>query len=61
MLPIIKNIIDNNFYSDSDFQFSKILILSIAYASSIGGIATPIGTIPNAILIGYLKENIHAS
>jgi len=57
MLPIIKNIIDNNFYSDSDFQFSKILILSIAYASSIGGIATPIGTIPNAILIGYLKEN----
>ena len=57
MLPIVKNIIDNNFASNNDAQYSKILILSIAYASSIGGMATPIGTIPNAILVGYLKEN----
>ena len=35
----------------------NFLMLSIAYASSIGGMATPIGTIPNAVMIGFLKEN----
>ena len=57
MLPIVKNIIDNNFKSQEDVNFSKVLLLSIAYASSIGGMATPIGTIPNAVMIGYLREN----
>ena len=57
MLPIVKNILDNNFNTSDDNEFSKFLILSIAYASSIGGMATPIGTIPNAVMIGFLKEN----
>ena len=57
MLPIVKNIIDNNFKSHNDLKFSKILIISVAYSSSIGGMATPIGTIPNAVMIGFLKEN----
>ncbi len=57
MLPIVKNILDSNFNTSDDNEFSKFLILSIAYASSIGGMATPIGTIPNAIMIGFLKEN----
>ena len=36
--------------------FSKILILCIAYSSSIGGMTTPIGTIPNAVMIGFFEE-----
>ncbi|GIR25926.1 MAG: hypothetical protein CM15mP40_05340 [Alphaproteobacteria bacterium] len=58
MLPIVKNILDSNFNTSDDNEFSKFLILSIAYASSIGGMATPIGTIPNAVMIGFLKETI---
>ena len=38
------------------FFFSKILILCVAYSSSIGGMATPIGTIPNAVMIGFFEE-----
>ena len=35
------------------------VLLGIAYSSSIGGIATPIGTGPNGFLIQFLaKENI---
>lgn len=31
------------------------LMLGIAYSATIGGVATPIGTPPNAILLGYLS------
>ena len=57
MLPIVSNILDNNFRKPEDFFFTRILILSIAYASSIGGMATPIGTIPNATMVSFLNEN----
>ncbi|MFL2661865.1 MAG: SLC13 family permease [Alphaproteobacteria bacterium] len=57
MLPIVKNIVDSSFAKLSEIDFSKILLLSIAYSASIGGMATPIGTIPNAVLVGYLNEN----
>ena len=57
MLPIIKFLVDNSSDQRDDEYFSKILILSVAYSSSIGGMMTPIGTIPNAILIGFLNEN----
>ncbi|EIJ42161.1 anion transporter [Beggiatoa alba B18LD] len=33
------------------------LALAIAFGSSIGGIATPIGTPPNLILLGFLESN----
>lgn len=33
------------------------VVLSVAYAASIGGIATPIGTPPNLIAIGFLERN----
>ena len=36
-----------------------MLILCVAYASSIGGMMTPIGTIPNAVMIGFLAENFN--
>lgn len=37
-------------------RFATALMLSIAYAASVGGIATLIGTPPNALLTGYLAE-----
>lgn len=57
MLPILKYIIDSNFNAEYDQLYSKFLLLSVAYASSIGGMSTPIGTIPNAILVGFLADN----
>jgi sodium-dependent dicarboxylate transporter 2/3/5 len=38
------------------FSFGTVLMLSIAYAASIGGVATLIGTPPNAILAGVVEE-----
>lgn len=43
-------------FSPGKFNFGLNLMLGIACAASIGGIATIIGTPPNAILVGYLKE-----
>lgn len=39
-----------------NFAFGKSLMLGIAYAASLGGMATLIGTPPNAILAGTVKE-----
>ncbi len=38
------------------FNFQLSLLLGIAYASSAGGIATPIGTAPNGYLIQFVSE-----
>lgn len=38
-------------------RFAVALLLAIAYSASIGGIATLIGTPPNAMLAAYLKDN----
>ena len=37
-------------------NFSKALLLAIAYSASIGGLATLIGTPPNALLAAFLSE-----
>jgi sodium-dependent dicarboxylate transporter 2/3/5 len=37
-------------------SFRIALLLGIAYGSSIGGVATPVGTAPNNILLGTLAE-----
>lgn len=39
-----------------NFGFGKSLMLAIAYSASLGGIATLIGTPPNALLAGAVKE-----
>ncbi len=45
--------------SERDLRnLSVALLLAIAYSASIGGIATIIGTPPNVILVGFLKEKI---
>jgi solute carrier family 13 (sodium-dependent dicarboxylate transporter), member 2/3/5 len=39
-----------------DFNFAIALMLGIAYAASIGGLATLIGTPPNALLAAFMLE-----
>lgn len=36
--------------------FAKALVLGVAFAASLGGIATPIGSTPNPIALRYLRE-----
>src|SRR3712207_2692555 len=38
-------------------NFAVALLLGVAYAASIGGLGTPIGTPPNALLVGYMAES----
>ena len=40
-----------------DFNFAISLMLGIAYAASIGGLATLIGTPPNALLAAFMRES----
>lgn len=40
-------------------RFARALMLGLAYAASIGGVGTLIGTPPNALLAGYLLERHH--
>lgn len=42
--------------SKENFGFGKALMLGIAYSASLGGIATLIGTPPNAALAGVVKK-----
>ena len=63
LLPIVlsvtgvirDNLTDLNEKQHSDFQIA--MLLGLAYSASIGGLATLVGTPPNALLIGYLAEN----
>ncbi len=48
--PILKQI-------DRDDPFRKSLVLAVAFGANIGGIATPIGTPPNAIAVGILADH----
>jgi solute carrier family 13 (sodium-dependent dicarboxylate transporter), member 2/3/5 len=63
MLPIGLSVIllvrpDAEYGPDApvDFNFAVCLMLGIAYASSIGGLATLIGTPPNALLAAFMLE-----
>src|SRR3989344_139922 len=41
-------------------KFTKAIVLAVAFAAGIGGIATPVSTPPNAIAIGMLEhQGIH--
>jgi len=58
MLPIALSITHLVKSSDpSNEGFGKALLLSIAYGASIGGIATLIGTPPNALMAAYLSDS----
>ena len=53
MLMLIKPILDQ--FGKSDL-IKQRMVLAIAFGANIGGIATPIGTPPNAIALGILRE-----
>lgn len=58
MLPIALSITHLVQQSNPDNNgFGKALLLSIAYGASIGGIATLIGTPPNALMAAYLSDS----
>lgn len=47
--------------NDKQSNFATALMLGIAYSASIGGVATLIGTPPNAILAGVIESNFNYS
>ena len=49
---------DNTNMLQAQTNFSKCLMLGLAYAASIGGTTTLIGTAPNLFLAGFLNEGI---
>lgn len=58
MLPIALSLVAQHERARgaADPAFAACMMLGIAYAANIGGIATPIGTAPNIIMLGFLKE-----
>lgn len=50
VIPVLKQLGETSVYK-------KGLILSIPFAANIGGIATPVGTPPNAIALGILADH----
>ncbi|WP_240733033.1 DASS family sodium-coupled anion symporter [Jeotgalibacillus sp. S-D1] len=63
MLPIalalITEIKEKNFLDEQSLQrFAKGLLLSVAYAASIGGLATIIGSVPNAVFVAVAANSL---
>jgi sodium-dependent dicarboxylate transporter 2/3/5 len=62
MLPIatsVTGLLAKEAGQENDPRFQKFatgLMLGIAYAASIGGMATIIGTPPNVVMVGYMKR-----
>lgn len=56
MLPMVMAVI-KNLDNEENSRFPRLLLLSIAYSASIGGMATLVGSPPNAIMAEYLSEN----
>jgi sodium-dependent dicarboxylate transporter 2/3/5 len=56
-MAIVSQLNDNpDTIEDENKIFGKMLMLAIAYSASIGGLATLIGTPPNLVLAGIIKE-----
>ncbi|ELR70328.1 Sodium-dependent transporter [Fulvivirga imtechensis AK7] len=60
MLPVAASVIhllsDHMTIGKNSKNFAPGLMLSIAYAANIGGTMTLIGTPPNIVMVGYLKQ-----
>ncbi|MFP2996446.1 DASS family sodium-coupled anion symporter [Spongiivirga sp. MCCC 1A20706] len=61
MLPIALSVIsllinDEDGFTANDKNFALSIMLGIAFSANAGGIATIIGTPPNAVLVGFLEK-----
>lgn len=58
MIPIAMAVVShhNESSTNKDTTFASALMLSIAYAASIGGISTIIGTPPNLVFVGIVQK-----
>lgn len=56
MLPLILGILKS--LNITCKKTTSLILIAVAYASSIGGIATPVGSTPNIISLGMLEETI---
>jgi sodium-dependent dicarboxylate transporter 2/3/5 len=54
MLPIILGILSS--LGIQDTKTKTLLLIGVAYSASIGGLGSPVGSPPNIIAIGLLKE-----
>jgi len=64
MLPIALSVVGLLHRDNSDMRvdnFAICMMLGIAYAASIGGIGTKIGTPPNGFLLGFIEQNLGRS
>jgi len=61
MFPIALGVLDalREQRENRKSPFSVVLLLTLAYAASIGGIGTPIGSPPNLIAIGMLEKLVN--
>lgn len=57
MLPIALAVIQHQKEKTSSATYGVILMLAIAYAASIGGMSTLIGSPPNLVMAGIVKQN----
>ncbi len=60
-MSIIGFLVENEQHGGSPFnrQYATGLMLMTSFAASIGGLATPVGTPPNLIGLGYIREQLH--
>ena len=61
MLPIALSVIsllinDSDGFTKGDKHFALAIMLGIAYAANVGGIATIIGTPPNTVMVGFMEQ-----
>jgi len=61
MLPIALSVIgllinDRDGFVPNDRNFALSIMLGIAFAANVGGVATIIGTPPNSVLVGFLEN-----
>ena len=56
-LAVIKEVKANDILSGASLdRFSKSILLSVAYSASIGGLATLVGSVPNAVFAAMSKK-----
>lgn len=61
MLPIALSVIqlitnDEDGFTSADKNFAISIMLGIAFAANVGGIATIIGTPPNTVMVGFVEQ-----